>query len=810
MRWPWKKKGIETLLGPQFDDWFGRSDLSGIPGIKSDRASIQSYRAWVFDAVNLISNVTSTAEIELYIEKNGQEVPVTGEQFKWLNTWDNPHALFSGRMLRKLTQIYLELTGKGYILEVKNAMGFPEQMIPIPPDKIELKEGGGVFYFEHETQNGKKRWGLDDILYFRYADPRDPLGGYSPLKAVGMQHDVDMSIDSYQKTMFESGAYFNWGLTTDQTMSETQIKSMREGIYNSLKNLKDKFKPFVFAKGLTPTQLTRDALSLGTKDTSNQMRDKVLAAYGVPKALLGMLEGIQRANLEGTELIFGKGQIQPRLQMWADVLEPRLKKLDPRIKMRFKSTLPKDKEVIRQDAEAMQRMGAISVEEVREQFGFDPDFRSGDTILVPFNMVAVTADNQGGNSGTTDDKTVLTPPSSPAMSGKSNGAEDTVSAPAHLSKGFWTPEKKDLFQKQFEDETEARERRWMPPIKRWASKWEKEGLRIIELEATAAGAKYAGWGIARVRADYKVKQQVPDDIVALILESSGKLHTIDFKEAANEALAFVGVTDPFNMENPAVVEFLKTRTRRFTDELSIRYADDLEAILQAGIVEGQTVAEISKIFQETMGWEKEGYRATRIARTEVISVSNKARRDSYIEAGVPLKSWSSARDAVVRDSHIEADSRYSADPIPMTEEFVLVSGATGDPALTGDAAEDINCRCTLRPEREEDSRSWFSAHRKEILRIMSRVRKQDDDGPPMEDWAYLIHHIHIGEDGEEIVHHCPMLDHLGNLFEVDHIEGVDGEILHVLIGLLEDQEVLWSDEEALDSGFEVPCPGRQI
>ena len=693
--WPWKKKGVETWGDSRFDDWFGRS-TKGIPGIKSSRAALQSYRAWVFIAVSLISNRTSVAELDLFIKKGDEEVPVTEEQFKFLNVWENPNPLYSGTMLRKVAQEYLELAGEAFILKIKNNMGFPEQLWPLRPDMVELKFNDGIGYFEYTSDKGTRRYEIDDIIYLRYADPRDPLRGYSPFQATGMQYDIDMSIDAYQKTMFESGAYFNWGLSTDQSMSESQITSMREGIYNAVKNLKDKFKPLVFQKGLKPFQLQKNALDLGTAATSEQMRDKILATYGVPKALVGMLEGIQRANLEGTEFVFSKGQIEPRLTTWANALKPTLKALDPRIQVRFKSTVPLDREMRRKDAESMQGMGALSVEETREIFGFDPDFPKGHTVLVPFNMMAVTAD-----------KTVLIDTSDiGAVIGPSGGGLVKVgsspnSPPVHLSKSFWTPEKKDLYQKQFEDETEARERRWMPPIKRWASKWEKEGLRIIELEATAAGAKYAGWGIARVRADYKVKQQVPDEIVTIILESSGKLHTIDFKEAANEALAFVGVTDPFNMENPAVVEFLKTRTRRFTDELSIRYADDLEAILQEGIVEGQTVAEISNTFKEMMGWEKEGYRAERIARTEVISVSNKARHDSYIEAGVPKKSWSSARTGDLREEHLAYDFETSANPIPMSQEFEVVPGVVGGPANTGQADHDINCRCTERPERDE-------------------------------------------------------------------------------------------------------------
>ena len=65
MRWPWKKKelGVNSLMGGQFDEFFQRSS-TGIPGIKTRTAALNSYRGWEFDALNLNSNRESTAQLE--------------------------------------------------------------------------------------------------------------------------------------------------------------------------------------------------------------------------------------------------------------------------------------------------------------------------------------------------------------------------------------------------------------------------------------------------------------------------------------------------------------------------------------------------------------------------------------------------------------------------------------------------------------------------------------------------------------------------------------------------------------------------
>ena len=89
----------------------------------------------------------------------------------------------------------------------------------------------------------------------------------------------------------------------------------------------------------------------------------------------------------------------------------------------------------------------------------------------------------------------------------------------------------------------------------------------------------------------------------------------------------------------------------------------------------------------------------------------------------------------------------------------------------------------------------------------SVIARLDD----FEDWEYLIHHVHKDTKKKvDEIHHCPMLDHLGNLYEVSHIKDSKGKIRHCLTGLKKDQKVYWSDEAAKDDKQKVPCSDRQL
>jgi len=71
----------------------------------------------------------------------------------------------------------------------------------------------------------------------------------------------------------------------------------------------------------------------------------------------------------------------------------------------------------------------------------------------------------------------------------------------------------------------------------------------------------------------------------------------------------------------------------------------------------------------------------------------------------------------------------------------------------------------------------------------------------LEDFEYLLHHIHTPEgESEERVDHCLLFDHLGNAFEIDHLQRGE-EIYHIVKGLESGQDVAWSDEEAKEKGI---------
>lgn len=109
------------------------------------------------------------------------------------------------------------------------------------------------------------------------------------------------------------------------------------------------------------------------------------------------------------------------------------------------------------------------------------------------------------------------------------------------------------------------------------------------------------------------------------------------------------------------------------------------------------------------------------------------------------------------------------------------------------------------------ARAWIKEHKEKVEKqIAEKLQKQQDE-ENLETFEYLIHHVEV-EGDKEIIHHCHMYDHIGNLFEQSHLYFDKGKVYldgkeikeghyHVIKGLEPKQEVAWSEEEATKAGI---------
>lgn len=136
-----------------------------------------------------------------------------------------------------------------------------------------------------------------DILHLRWATPRHPLIGESPLAAAGLAAGVNVALTRSQATFFNHMRRPSGILTTDMTLTRDQMRQLREAFDEQAKRLDQGGIP-ILAGGMKfePMSISsQDAEVIAALRMSNE---EIARALGVPPVLLGDLSHATLNNVE--------------------------------------------------------------------------------------------------------------------------------------------------------------------------------------------------------------------------------------------------------------------------------------------------------------------------------------------------------------------------------------------------------------------------------------------------------------------------------------------------------------------------------
>jgi hypothetical protein len=152
--------------------------------------------------------------------------------------------------------------------------------------------------------------------------------------------------------------------------------------------------------------------------------------------------------------------------------------------------------------------------------------------------------------------------------------------------------------------------------------------------------------------------------------------------------------DDFEMDVEIISDYLADLETLYADEINNTTRKEIIEVVNEGMKEGLTNAQISRSITDIYGALRT-YRADTIARLHSMQVMSIADWAAYRQSGVVVeRSWLSARDGRVRDTHSEADGQVKE----LGKSF-NVGGVNlrmpRDPA--GPLDEVLGCRCTTLP-----------------------------------------------------------------------------------------------------------------
>jgi HK97 family phage portal protein len=279
--------------------------------------------------------------------------------------------------LWELTTLYQEVHGSTYWYLQFGPLGIPTEIWILPAQNVtprrEPNSPNIVDYYEYRNGSAVQQFRPEEIIHFRYPDPRDPYSsGLSPLRACFEQVSLLSDYAAFKQAKFQNRAIPDAIVSPDEVIGEEE-RNRLEAQWNSKFRRGGAGKIVVAETGLKVQLLNQsmgDAAALAEIGATKQ---DVANAFHVPLSFLSTETNL--ANLQAAEHQHMAKAIGPRLARRDEKLNERLVPLydsTRRLFLASEDPIPGDPEADYRTREVNMKFGVITINEARALEGYDP------------------------------------------------------------------------------------------------------------------------------------------------------------------------------------------------------------------------------------------------------------------------------------------------------------------------------------------------------------------------------------------------------------------------------------------------------
>lgn len=290
------------------------------------------------------------------------------------------------------TFLYLQLTGEFYWWlipsRVTMASGhkLPAEIWLIPSNFVTNwnydREGNLVSYTIIPNGISAKRQEIpvEEILWYGNSNPHCRQRGFSAIQAAPHWTLNVERVEASRGAGFINGINPDLIVTLDKEVDPytKDGKAVADIIKEKLIQRQSGFmrnrEPVVIPPGVSKIEKwSNTPREMDFSSSADQVRDQGLALHGVPKVIAGITTDVNRATVEGANVVFCENVLNPNLSKFAGFLTEKLaSRFDPRIVIWYDDCTPRNAEHDLRETQLDWQMGAITPDERRVDRGRQP------------------------------------------------------------------------------------------------------------------------------------------------------------------------------------------------------------------------------------------------------------------------------------------------------------------------------------------------------------------------------------------------------------------------------------------------------
>lgn len=289
--------------------------------------------------------------------------------------------------LWELTTLYQEVHGSAYWYLSFGELGIPDEIWVLPSQNVTPKRKPDspniVDYYQYRTGSIEQNFRPEEIIHFRYPDPRDPYAsGLGPLRAAYENVSLTSEYVAFKKATWENAAIPSAVISPEEAIGEEE-RDRLEAQWNQKYRRGGAGKVLIAESNLKVNVLAHSMGDLAALAEYGKTKEDIANAFHVPISYLTSATNL--ANLQAAERQHMLLAISPRLQRRDEKINEQLIPIyDPtgRLFVASENPVPIDATVNLQSQAQDLKYGIITINEIRADRGLDP-VPWGDTPWLP-------------------------------------------------------------------------------------------------------------------------------------------------------------------------------------------------------------------------------------------------------------------------------------------------------------------------------------------------------------------------------------------------------------------------------------------
>lgn len=354
--------------------------------------------------ITTLSDSTSRVHWRMYRRSRTGNVEDRKEitEHRALDLVNRPNSFWSRRQLFKASTEQRDILGCFAWLVTYDEAGFgiPLELWPVRADRIVPIRSSREYitgYMYTGPAGEKIELGIDEVIYHWDPDPADLLTPLGPTKALLRTLDsVKYSIE-WNARFFSNGALPEAIVSFPDSLEDMEYKRAKERWREDHQGLRNARKVRFLENGASYSEVGTNQRDMQFAELETLGREKVLEAYGVSKATLGVVTDVNRANNEGQKENFADWRLVPRLDIFKEVLNTKLLPLFSERDAKFyefdyDNPSPPDRaaEIAEKDSNVKNLVALVGA-------GFDPNEAAEYLGITPLSYERPTAQGQPGD-----------------------------------------------------------------------------------------------------------------------------------------------------------------------------------------------------------------------------------------------------------------------------------------------------------------------------------------------------------------------------------------------------------------------------